>query len=110
MPEPTATKPIPRDIPKPAPTRSAKTPRATSEVISATDVSIEVREDARSPSEDQIRSRAYQIYVETGYGDGGATEHWLAAERELLVESTLYDRQSFSQKFSVVHAKRNDKP
>jgi hypothetical protein len=88
MPEPTATKAIPRDMPKAAPTTSA--PRAASDVISISDVSSQSREGAtKRPSHDQIRSRAYEIYVESGYEGGCAEEHWLAAERELLVASTL---------------------
>lgn len=74
--------------------------RVASDVISRTDVSSEPREDTRSPSEDQIRSRAYEIYIESGYEDGRATEHWLAAERELLDESTLQTIGSPSVKSS----------
>ena len=33
--------------------------------------------------EEQIRRRAYELYVEDGYQDGNQLEHWLAAEREL---------------------------
>lgn len=35
------------------------------------------------PDEEQIRRRAYELYVEDGYRDGSDLEHWLAAEREL---------------------------
>jgi hypothetical protein len=34
-------------------------------------------------SPDQIRQRAYELYVERGYVDGRDEEDWLAAEREL---------------------------
>jgi hypothetical protein len=57
-----AIKPLAPHMPKIAPTTSARTPRVASDVISWTDVSSEPREDTRSPSEDQIRSRAYEIY------------------------------------------------
>jgi hypothetical protein len=33
--------------------------------------------------EEQIRRRAYELYVQDGYQDGNHEEHWLAAEREL---------------------------
>jgi hypothetical protein len=33
--------------------------------------------------EEQIRRRAYELYVESGYSDGNHEEHWFAAEREL---------------------------
>jgi hypothetical protein len=100
MQEPSATKPLSPHMPKIVPTTSARTPRVASDVISRTDVSSEPREDTRSPSEDQIRSRAYEIYIESGYEDGRATEHWLAAERELLDESTLQTIGSPSVKSS----------
>ena len=35
------------------------------------------------PSEDDIRRRAYQRYLERGGGDGSDFEDWLEAEREL---------------------------
>jgi hypothetical protein len=33
---------------------------------------------------DRIRERAYEIWIETGYRDGEAEQHWLAAEQEVL--------------------------
>src|SRR4029077_6083494 len=38
---------------------------------------------ASSPSEDDIRMRAYQRYLERGGGHGMDFEDWLEAEREL---------------------------
>ena len=35
------------------------------------------------PSREQVEARAYEIYVERGYEDGHAVEHWLLAENEL---------------------------
>jgi Protein of unknown function (DUF2934) len=35
------------------------------------------------PGEEQIRQKAYELYVEGGYCDGRAEEDWFAAEREL---------------------------
>jgi hypothetical protein len=36
-----------------------------------------------TPSEEAIRMRAYQRYLERGGGHGMAFDDWLAAEREL---------------------------
>jgi len=33
---------------------------------------------------DQVRLRAYGIWIASGYRDGEAEEHWLTAEREIL--------------------------
>jgi DUF2934 family protein len=33
----------------------------------------------------RIRERAYEIWVASGYRDGQAEQHWLAAEREILL-------------------------
>ncbi len=38
---------------------------------------------ASEPSEEQIRQRAYQRYLERGAGDGRHFEDWLEAEKEL---------------------------
>jgi hypothetical protein len=35
----------------------------------------------------RIRERAYEIWNATGREDGRADEHWLSAERELLVSA-----------------------
>ena len=32
---------------------------------------------------DRIRTRAYEIWVASGFRDGQAEQHWLAAEREI---------------------------
>jgi hypothetical protein len=32
----------------------------------------------------RIRERAYEIWIASGYRDGEAKQHWLAAEREIL--------------------------
>ena len=39
------------------------------------------------PTQQQIRQRAYEMYVARGRQDGKALDDWLAAEMELLVES-----------------------
>lgn len=37
--------------------------------------------------EQQIRERAYYLWVADGYPDGNADKHWLAAQREVLAAS-----------------------
>ena len=37
----------------------------------------------------RIRSRAYEIWTNSGCVQGQADQHWLTAEREILAESTL---------------------
>ena len=38
--------------------------------------------------ENRIRERAYEIWIAHGSIDGQADQHWLAAEREILVRAT----------------------
>jgi len=33
---------------------------------------------------ERIRERAYEIWIASGYRDGKAEQHWLAAEQEIL--------------------------
>ena len=40
----------------------------------------------RGPSQDEIKQRAYQIFLERGAVAGHADEDWLQAERELRQE------------------------
>ncbi len=37
--------------------------------------------------EDEIRIRAYELYVQRGYTPGHENEDWLVAEREILARS-----------------------
>jgi hypothetical protein len=38
--------------------------------------------------ENRVRERAYEIWAAHGYVHGQADQHWLAAEREILLAST----------------------
>jgi len=38
--------------------------------------------------EQQIRDRAYALWLEHGCTDGNAEQHWLAAERQVLATMT----------------------
>jgi Protein of unknown function (DUF2934) len=38
----------------------------------------------KSPTQEAIAKRAYDIYLERGGEDGHESEHWLRAERELI--------------------------
>jgi hypothetical protein len=42
------------------------------------------------PSEDKIRSRAYQLYEERGREDGHAMEDWLRAEEEIHSKARIH--------------------
>jgi len=49
--------------------------------------------------EERIRERAYEIWTACGYVHGQADQHWLAAEREILVASaTALAREQVPQK------------
>jgi hypothetical protein len=37
----------------------------------------------RSPTPEEISTRAYEIYLSEGCPEGSSLEHWLRAEREL---------------------------
>jgi hypothetical protein len=37
--------------------------------------------------EQAIRERAYQLWIESGFENGNADAHWLAAQREVLSAS-----------------------
>ncbi|MBW5434538.1 DUF2934 domain-containing protein [Bradyrhizobium canariense] len=40
-----------------------------------------------SDLEQNIRERAYQLWVQSGYSHGQAEAHWLTAQREVLASS-----------------------
>jgi hypothetical protein len=44
---------------------------------------IRPQSSSSEPSEEEIRRRAYQRYLERGGGDGMDFQDWLEAEREL---------------------------
>jgi hypothetical protein len=44
---------------------------------------LTVNKNTARASEEQIRQRAYELYLEGGRVDGKATEHWLQAEAEM---------------------------
>jgi Protein of unknown function (DUF2934) len=45
-----------------------------------------------SPNPDRISSRAYELYLARGGGDGRADEDWLEAERELTTGGRTAER------------------
>lgn len=51
---------------------------ATSQEVSATSSS-----PSRRPTDEEIATRAYHIYLERGGTEGNPTDDWLQAEREL---------------------------
>ena len=48
----------------------------------------EVEQSMDQHLSDQIRERAYQIWVASGFPHGEAEQHWLTAEREILAALT----------------------
>lgn len=44
---------------------------------------LTVNKNTAPPTVEQIRQRAYELYVEDGYQPGKELEHWLQAEAEL---------------------------
>ena len=54
----------------------------------ASTVSTKSRSQTAAPSYEEIASRAYQLYLQRGAGDGYDTDDWLRAEQELTREQT----------------------
>jgi DUF2934 family protein len=54
-----------------------------------------------SPSEQQIRERAYQIYQARGGQDGNEVSDWVAAERELKESSQPQGKKARAAAVSV---------
>jgi hypothetical protein len=44
-------------------------------------------------TEDEIRSRAYQLYCKSGYQDGHDLEHWRQAEQQVLARGKAHLRR-----------------
>jgi len=44
----------------------------------------QTEQEMEQDSSDRVRERAYEIWIASGYRDGEAEQHWLAAEREIL--------------------------
>jgi hypothetical protein len=59
------------------------TQAADTAIASSTETLDEVMAAETGPTEDEIRARAYQRYLERGGGHGMDFEDWLEAEREL---------------------------
>ena len=69
----TSARPRPRAA---KPNSGADRPENISETLVA-------RETTAEPSDDEIRARAYEIYLERGGHDGLDFDDWVRAEREL---------------------------
>jgi hypothetical protein len=52
-------------------------------------VSSDTQSLAATDEQEQIRCRAYGIYVQNGYCDGYALDDWLTAEREVRSERLI---------------------
>jgi len=60
-----------------------KTKRSRTATNDAAEIANDSAAIAGAPSEDDIRERAYQRYLQRGGGHGMDFEDWLEAEREL---------------------------
>ncbi len=66
------------DTAKPVAQAAVTTPRRVRKAVPATTVTY-----TPGPTEDEIRCRAFEIYVRRGYAPGDPKADWLQAEREL---------------------------
>ncbi len=64
----------------------AKPIRQTTKTNTYGAMSTATKSRPKTPSEEQIRARAYQIYVRRKGGPGDAASDWKQAERELRQE------------------------
>jgi hypothetical protein len=77
---------------KGTPNRSRKTAASTSTL--GTQVAAEVRRNLVPINlEDEIRRRAYEIYLERGCTPGDEHEDWLVAEREIRARYLHQEQQ-----------------
>lgn len=67
---------MPKSEKKPSASRSSSEPGAPPADDSA------VQKDDQAPDDEQIRTRAYEIYQGRGDAEGDEREDWLQAERE----------------------------
>jgi len=44
--------------------------------------------ESKTPSDEQIRERAYELYCQRGAQHGNDVEDWVEAERQLYTEAT----------------------
>jgi len=70
-----------RQITRKSPTTATVTPR-----VSSAPKSISKTCCVTMPTEEQIRARAYQIFLRRNDGPGDARSDWVQAERELRQE------------------------
>jgi DUF2934 family protein len=68
-----------RRVPRTAASQPATIQQAPGDAIASRSAAA----DRRTPTEEEIRARAYQMYLERGGEDGMDFDDWLRAEREL---------------------------
>ena len=76
-------KPVASSAPKSVAPQSPQPADVSSGTAAATPVKAKAASANASVSDEQIRQRAYELYVESGYQDGQAEQHWFAAEDEI---------------------------
>lgn len=62
-------------------TKATPKKTATTKVV-AKKVAAKPKAKKRQPTDEEIKARAYEIYVESGY-QGSELENWIKAEKEL---------------------------
>jgi hypothetical protein len=80
--EPTWPKSVSEPQPKARPADKRPEPSAQGTIPSQSTSSV-LELESIVVDKEQIRRRAYELWVEDRYQDGNQLEHWLAAEREL---------------------------
>lgn len=68
------------------------TPRRTRKAASVqpiTPASVEVSQPLNGNLEEEIRRRAYELFLQRGGTPGGENDDWLIAEREILSRSAV---------------------
>jgi Protein of unknown function (DUF2934) len=89
----------------------SKTEKNSDDVTFAT---LGTKSSSDAADESRIRERAYELYVQGGYADGHADEHWYIASREI---EQLYSGEKLESKPSKVeeptfpsHAQTEQRP
>lgn len=79
------TKPFESSAPKSVAAQSARPAEASTGAAAAAPAKSKAAPSSANSiaNDEQIRQRAYELYVESGYQDGHAEEHWFAAEDEI---------------------------
>ena len=81
----------------------------TSDTIDPRQPRTEIEERGHPTREDEIRRRAYEIYLDRGAQTGRELEDWLQAERELTAEQRRAEQNEPSEGFKPDRQKRSSR-